>query len=81
MKQTNEKMDNNNNHSVNQFIAAHELSSHLNVSVQTIYDWIRKSKIPYYRLNGTYRFRWGDIQSWIERNKYPCRPKHGEAKF
>lgn len=51
------------------FLTIKELSGHLNVSVYTLYAWVRKDRIPYLKLNGLLRFDEGDIEKWLENNR------------
>ncbi|MEA2011705.1 MAG: PTS sugar transporter subunit IIA [Verrucomicrobiota bacterium] len=47
-----------------------DIAELLQVSEKTIYRWINKNKIPYYKINHQYRFKTDDINKWSVRNKY-----------
>lgn len=44
-----------------------EISEYLGVSVQTIYDWVYKEKIPYHKVGRLLRFDLNEINEWIRR--------------
>jgi len=46
-----------------------QLSEYLEVSVNTIYSWVSRGKIPFIKLNGIVRFQLDDINTWIDRGK------------
>lgn len=48
----------------------HQLSQLLNTKEKTIYDWICKKKIPYYKLEGSLRFKENEILQWLESKKH-----------
>ena len=39
------------------------------VSEKTVYRWVKESKIPVYRINGQYRFKSSEIESWVLQSK------------
>ncbi len=47
----------------------HQISVLLNTKKKTIYDWIHKRKIPYYKLEGSLRFKESEILQWLESKK------------
>jgi len=57
------------------FLTIKELSGYLNVSVHTLYAWVRKDRIPHLKLNGLLRFDEEDIAKWLENNR-----SNGEGK-
>jgi excisionase family DNA binding protein len=46
------------------------LSTMLSVKPKTIYDWIRKDKIPFYKMNRLVRFNYDEILRWLREKKY-----------
>ena len=46
-----------------------ELSGHLNVSIHTLYAWVRKDRIPFLKLNGVVRFEMEKIENWLDENR------------
>ena len=46
-----------------------KLSSLLNVKPKTIYDWVHKKRIPYYKLEGNIRFSEDEILKWLKSKK------------
>lgn len=49
-----------------QLVDITRLSKMLNVKPKTIYDWVQKRKIPHYKLEGSLRFSYDEIQQWIK---------------
>jgi len=48
------------------------LSNMLSVKPKTIYDWVRKSEIPYFKIGSLIRFDPDKIKRWLtERSKEP----------
>ncbi|MCM8757743.1 MAG: helix-turn-helix domain-containing protein [Candidatus Omnitrophica bacterium] len=43
-----------------------ELASYLRVSRRTIYEWLKKGKIPAVKLVGQWRFKKDRIDAWLE---------------
>lgn len=50
-----------------------QLSETLSIRPKTIYDWVHKKKIPYYKLEGSLRFNFDEIQKWIKSKKHKAR--------
>jgi excisionase family DNA binding protein len=45
------------------------LSELLSVRPKTIYDWVHKSEIPYYKIGHLVRFEYKEIQEWLNVKK------------
>lgn len=52
-----------------QLIDAEQLSQFLGVKEGTIYDWVRRGKIPYVRLERLVRFDPDEINTWLQERK------------
>jgi excisionase family DNA binding protein len=50
-----------------------QLSNILNVKPKTIYDWVHKRKIPYYKVVGSLRFDYDEVERWIRSKKHKAR--------
>ncbi|MBT3510887.1 MAG: helix-turn-helix domain-containing protein [Nitrospina sp.] len=48
------------------FFTVNELSKYLNVKGKTIYSWVSKSVIPFYKLQGVIRFKKVEIDFWLK---------------
>jgi excisionase family DNA binding protein len=48
------------------FFSIKELSEYISVKPKTLYSWVSRSVIPFYRLQGVIRFRKGDIDRWLK---------------
>jgi PTS system nitrogen regulatory IIA component len=44
-----------------------EVAVYLRVSERTVYDWAQKGQLPGGKLGTTWRFKRGDIESWVNR--------------
>lgn len=54
--------------------AVREAASHLNVDEKTIYRLAKRGELPGFKVAGTWRFKKGDIDQWIERQKLVAVP-------
>jgi excisionase family DNA binding protein len=52
-----------------ELIDAVELSKRLNIKKGTLYDWVRRGKIPFVRLESLVRFDVQDIDQWLQEKK------------
>lgn len=52
-----------------QLIDAAELSKRLSIKKGTLYDWVRRGKIPFVRLETLVRFDLEDIDRWVQEKK------------
>jgi len=59
------------------FFTIGELSAMLKVQKKTIYDWVQKEKIPYYKFEGSLRFASDEITSWTKSKRHPERGRAG----
>ncbi len=48
------------------FLTVKELSKYLNIKGKTIYSWVSKTVIPFYRMQGVLRFKKGEIDIWLK---------------
>ncbi|MBU1998701.1 MAG: helix-turn-helix domain-containing protein [Candidatus Omnitrophota bacterium] len=51
---------------INELMTIEELASYLKVSRRTIYDWLKRSKIPALKLVGQWRFQKEKIDAWMQ---------------
>jgi excisionase family DNA binding protein len=52
------------------FLNIIELSQLLSVKTGTIYEWVHKDLIPYYKFNKLVRFRESEINEWSKAKKH-----------
>ncbi len=50
---------------INTLMTIDELSNYLKVSRRTIYDWLKRNKIPAVKLVGQWRFQREKIDAWM----------------
>jgi len=46
-----------------------EVAEHLKLSVDTVREYIRKNKIPHYKVGKQYRFKISEIDDWVRSGK------------
>ncbi len=51
---------------VEELMTIEELAGYLRVKKRTIYDWLKKGKIPAVKAVGQWRFRKKKIEEWLE---------------
>lgn len=49
-----------------------QLAKKLQVSTRTIYAWVEKRKIPYYKIGQGLRFDSIEIEEWMRQKKVPA---------
>jgi excisionase family DNA binding protein len=47
-------------------LTSRELADLLGFSPSTIVDWFEAGKLPGFRIGGRLRFRWSEIETWLE---------------
>ncbi len=64
-------------------LTVREVAGYLNVDEKTIYRLAKRGNLPGFKVAGTWRFKKGDIDGWIERQKLAAAPAkrkpHGET--
>jgi len=50
-----------------QLMTIDELAKYLRVQKRTVYDWVKKNKIPAIKAVGQWRFRKEQIDAWLEK--------------
>jgi excisionase family DNA binding protein len=55
--------------SMPQLLDAARLSQILGVKKGTIYDWVRRKKIPHFKLENLVRFDLAEINAWLEEKR------------
>ena len=49
------------------------LSELLSVRPKTIYDWVHRNEIPYYKIGHLVRFNYKEIMDWLNAKKHETR--------
>ncbi len=49
-----------------QLMTIDEVAEYLRVKKRTVYDWVKKDKIPAVKIVGLWRFRKQRIDAWLE---------------
>lgn len=49
-----------------QLMTIEEVAKYLRVKRRTIYDWVKKKKIPAVKTVGQWRFRRSKLDAWLE---------------
>ncbi len=56
-------------------LTAREVAERLGFAPGTVVDWFEAGKIPGFKVGGRLRFRWSEIESWLEERRparSPC---------
>lgn len=43
-----------------------EAAGYLNISTKTLRNWVYRGQVPYVKIGGAVRFRFSDLETWIE---------------
>lgn len=54
----------------NALMTLEELAEYLRVKKRTVYDWVKKGKIPAIKTVGQWRFKKEAIDAWLESSKH-----------
>lgn len=62
-------------------LTVREVASYLGVDEKTIYRLVKRGELPGFKVAGTWRFKKGDIDQWIERQKLAAAPAKATTKM
>lgn len=51
------------------YINIKDLSEYLDIKPSTLYDWVFRKKIPYYKIGRLVKFNMDEIEKWVEERK------------
>lgn len=54
---------------VEKWVNLEDIADHLSVSADTVRNWIKSGKIPYYRAGKRYKFRISEVDEWLKSGK------------
>ncbi len=49
-----------------EILTLEQVADYLKVTPRTVYSLVREGKLPAFKLGGVWRFRWSELQSWID---------------
>lgn len=52
-----------------QLMSVDQVAKYLQLNRSTVYDWAQKGKLPAIKLGQLWRFRRGEIDTWLETQK------------
>jgi excisionase family DNA binding protein len=52
-----------------QILTLKELAIYLKLTEKTAYRLASEGKLPGFKVGGSWRFKWEDVEIWIEKNK------------
>ena len=55
--------------STEKWVSLEEVAEHLSVSQDSIREWIKKGKLPFYKAGRLYRFRLSEVDAWLVEGK------------
>ena len=50
-----------------QLMTIEEVAKYLRVQKRTVYDWLKKGKIPAFKIVGQWRFKKENIDTWLDK--------------
>lgn len=50
------------------WLSVQEVATHLGVSRETIYSWIKAKEMPAHRIGRHWKFKKRDVDEWVRRN-------------
>ena len=50
-------------------LTAKQLASYLGVHTNYVYNLATSGQVPSYRIGGNRRFRWSEVEAWLERQR------------
>lgn len=53
-----------------QLMTIEEVAEYLQVSSKTVYRMIHRREIPCYKVANQWRFKWDNLQHWMEESNY-----------
>ena len=59
--------------SANKYLTVDDVAALMQVSNKTVYDWVHKKVIPYYKIVGSLRFDYDEVERWIRSKKHKQR--------
>ena len=57
------------NESNEKWVNLSDIAEHLSVSQDTIRNWIKSGKLPYYKAGKQYKFRISEVDQWLTEGK------------
>ena len=54
---------------VEKWVNLEDIANHLSVSTDTVRNWIKSGKIPFYRAGKRYKFRISEVDEWLKSGK------------
>lgn len=54
---------------VEKWVNLEDIANHLSVSTDTVRNWIKSRKIPFYRAGKRYKFRISEVDEWLKSGK------------
>ncbi len=55
---------------VNELMTIDDLAAYLKVSRRTIYEWLKRNKVPALKIVGQWRFKRDRIDAWMEQQAH-----------
>ncbi len=63
-----------------ELLSVNDLSQYLNIKKSTIYSMVENRILPHYRIGRLIRFKQGDVDAWVEKQKGPVIDVKMEAR-
>jgi len=53
-----------------QLLTIKQLSERINFKIKTIYDWVHRERIPYFKIEGSLRFDYDEVLRWLKNKRH-----------
>ncbi len=54
----------------NKYLTVDDVAALMQVSNKTVYDWVHKKVIPYYKIVGSLRFDYDEVARWLRSHRH-----------
>ena len=54
---------------VEKWVNLKDIAEHLSVSTDTVRNWIKDGKLPFYRAGKRYKFKISEVDEWVRNGK------------
>lgn len=58
-----------------EILTAQEVADRLKLKLSTIRNWTHIEYIPFVKIRGAVRYRWSDIEAWLQKNSHNGRTR------
>lgn len=63
------KMENNMSDLSEKWVNLEDIAKHLSISCDTVRNWIKSGRLPFYRAGKMYKFKISEVDDWVRQGK------------